>query len=114
MQLDYIKYTKEGYPYNGMFPPPFDILNGYDGYEKPGETALFYDYAVQGYNLEFKYNGSTYVLLGPADGGPIALTDSEGKHLQQFNGPMDAVLHCEINGHKLIDVLDEISDIECC
>ncbi len=114
MKLDYIKYNEEGYPYNGIFPPTLDPYNGYDGYETPGEAALFYNYAVHGYNLEFKYNGITYVLLGPADGGPIALLDSEGKQLQSFKDPMDAVMNCTIQGHRLMDIMDEISDIECC
>lgn len=41
MDLDYIKYDDNGYPYNGMSPPTEDLLNGNDGYDSVGKGGLF-------------------------------------------------------------------------
>jgi len=38
---------ENGYPYNGMFPPTEDLLNGNDGYDSIGKGVFFYDYAVR-------------------------------------------------------------------
>ena len=113
MNLDYIKHDEEGHPFNGEFPPKYRPWEKHDGYEKPAEAAFFYDYAVQGYNIDFKYMGESYALLGYADGYPLALLDAEEKELQRFDNPMDAVRNCTIQGHKLLDILDDITDIEC-
>ena len=113
MDLDYIKHDENGYPYNGMFPPTEDLLNGNDGYDTIGKGVFFFDYAVQGYNIDFNYKGAHYVLTGWMDGDYIALLDARDNELQHFSDPMDAVLHCEIDGHRLLDIMEEFSDIEC-
>ena len=113
MNLDYIKYDENGYPYNGMFPPTEDLLNGNDGYDSVSKSVFFYDYAVQGYNIDFNYKGKHYALMGWMDGVPIALLDADDNELQRFEDPMDAVLHCEIDGRKLLDIMEDFTDIEC-
>ena len=118
MELDYIKHDKEGYAYNGMFPPegaPDATYwqKEYSGYKNGGEEAFFYSYAVEGYNIEFVFNGARYVLMGWMDGDYIALLDANDRELQRFSDPMDAILHCEVQGHKLIDLLDQLTDMEC-
>ena len=118
MQLDYIKYDDGGYPYNGMFPPagapnPLCWLERYSGYKSGSEEAIMHLYAVQGYNLDFNYKGVHYALMGWMDGDYIALLDAQDNELQRFSDPMDAVLHCEIDGHRLLDIMEEITDIEC-
>ena len=118
MDLDYIKHDNEGFAYNGMFPPagaPDATCwqEKYSGYKNGGEEAFFYNYAVQGYNIDFNYNGKHYALMGWMDGVPIALLDADDNELQRFEDPMDAVLHCTIEGHRLLDILEEITDMEC-
>lgn len=118
MEQDYLKFDKEGYLYNGMFPPegapePGFWLKPYSGYKNAGEEAIFYDYAVQGYNIDFKYKGKAYALIGAADGIPLALLDDKDKVIQRFTDPIDAICHCMIEGKNLLDILADITDIEC-
>ena len=118
MKLDYIKKDTGGYDYNGAFPPagapdPACWLRPYSGYKNGGEEAIFHDYAVQGYNIEFKYQGETYILLGWMDGECIALLDAKGNEIQRFSDPMDALLHCVIGDDKLLEILADITDMEC-
>lgn len=119
MKYDFIKYDGDGYPYNGMYPPKGAPDHAYarypghfDGYTSPGKAAFFYDYAIQLYDIDFKYNGIPYRMV-TWDGDYFALLDENGKELQCFDDEMDAVLRCEIDGKKLIDLLDDVTDIEC-
>lgn len=122
MKYDFIKYDTDGYPYNGMYPPKgapepayTDDRHGYEGYEgytSPGKAAFFYDYAVQLYDIDFKYNGVPYRMV-TWDGDYFALLNESGKELQSFDDEMDAILRCEIDGKKLIDILDDLTDLEC-
>lgn len=116
--LDYIKVDDGGFPYNGIFPPEGAPDSScwqkeYSGYRSGGEEAFMHSYAVQGYNLEFNFEGETYVLTGHADGNPIVLLDSDDKEIQRFSDPMDALRHCTIAGHRLLDIMDLVTDIEC-
>lgn len=119
MNLDYIKKDAGGYDYNSLYPPagapdPECWFKPYSGYKNDGEETFFHSYAVQGYNIEFKYQGNAFVLIGWMDGDYIALLDAQEQELQRFSDPMDAVLHCTLQGHKLLDVLADITDMECC
>lgn len=51
--------------------------------------------------------------MGWMDGDYIALLDADDKELQRFKDPMDAVLHCKVQGHRLIDILNQLTDMEC-
>lgn len=118
MKLDYIKKDAGGYDYNGIFPPagapdPACWQKPYSGYKNSGEEAFFHAYAVEGYNIEFNYHGAIYILLGWMDGDHIALLDANDKELQLFTDPMDALMRSEVDGHKLLDILADITDIEC-
>ena len=68
---------------------------------------------MQGYNIEFKYQGVSYTLLGWMDGDCIALLDAKGNEIQRFSDPLDAIQHCVIGGNKLLGILAEITDMEC-
>lgn len=118
MNLDYIKKDAGGYDYNGIFPPagapdPACWLKPFSGYKNGGEEAFFHAFAVQGYNIEFRYQGETYILLGWMDGDYIALLDANDNELQQFNDPIDALRNCVVAGNKLLDILADVTDIEC-
>lgn len=118
MNLDYIIKDQGGYDYNGVFPPagapdPACWKKPYSGYKNGGEEAFFHSYAVQGYNIEFKYQGVSYTLLGWMDGDCIALLDAKGNEIQRFSDPLDAIQHCVIGGNKLLGILAEITDMEC-
>ncbi|MBQ9309786.1 MAG: hypothetical protein IJ222_02860 [Bacteroidales bacterium] len=118
MDYDYIKFDKGGYAYNGTFPPegaPDSMCwqKEYSGYKNAGEEAFLHNYAVELYDLEFKFNGLTYVLVNWGDADIYELRDADGKTLQSFSDPMDAVQHCEVQGHRLMDILDQLTDMEC-
>ena len=51
--------------------------------------------------------------MGWMDGVPIALLDADNKEFQHFGGSMDTFLHCEVDGRKLLDIMEELTDIEC-
>ena len=113
MSLDYIKNDENGYPYNSEYPPQHRPWEKYDGYDNPIDAVFYYDYAVQGYNIDFNYRGEHYALMGWMDGFPIALLDADNKELQCFTDPVDALRRCEINGRKLLDIMGDFTDIEC-
>jgi len=117
MKLDYIKKDAGGYDYNSIFPPagpaPSCWLKPFSGYRNGGEEAFFHAFAVQGYNIEFKYQGVVYILLGWMDGDHIALLDANDNELQRFSDPIDALRNCVIAGYNLLDILADVTDIEC-
>lgn len=52
------------YPFNAKFPPK-NRRNGdlYHGYDTTAEECLFYDFAVQGYDLKISYNNVSCCTL---------------------------------------------------
>ena len=60
---DYVMTDLMGYPYNGKYPPKGDKRGIYHGYSSDVEETLFYDFAVQGYDLTFVYKGKRYCFL---------------------------------------------------
>ena len=55
-----------GFAFNGKFPPgASDSL--YHGYKTPAQECLFYDFAVQGYDLMVKYKGVSYYFMVDTD-----------------------------------------------
>lgn len=66
MSRYYIMEDSEGYPYNSEFKPDF-VTNGdrYHGYKTNNQDAIFYYFAVQGYDLTFSYKGVKYYLSPP-------------------------------------------------
>ena len=61
---DYVKKDLAGYWYNSKYPPNYEV-NGslYHGYKDSVEETLFYDFAVQRYDLRFTYKGKLYHFL---------------------------------------------------
>ena len=62
---DYVKKDLAGYWYNSKYPPNYEV-NGslYHGYKNSVEETLFYDFAVQKYDLYFT---SAYHYRGTAE-----------------------------------------------
>lgn len=107
----YVGYNLAGYPYNCKYPPDTQRFGtNYEGYANIAEGILFYDFAVMGYDVEFSYKGRKYYLLND---GEAHLSDSRfSQRIQSFEDPMDLIEHLEIEGRRLIQLLDEIDDIE--
>lgn len=60
----YIGHDLWGYRYNNEFPPNTTLYgNDYYGYKNAASQVLFYDFAVQMYDVRFKYHGNMYFLM---------------------------------------------------
>lgn len=110
--FDYIGYDLAGYPYNRKYPPTGDksAVNNY-GYPNTAREVLFYDFAVQGYDVKFVYNGKIYHLLYERDHAALC-DDHYTKEYETFPDPNALIENLVIDGHKLIDIIDKIEDIE--
>lgn len=108
----YISYDLCGYPFNSEFPPNFHLYgDGNGGYKNAASQVLFYDFAVQMYDVKFRYKGKMYYLLYTPK--YAALTDEKfDKEIQVYPTPNDLIKNLVIDGNKLINIIDEIEDIE--
>lgn len=58
---DYIALDLCGYRYNRKYPPNKErYSDSYGGYKNNAEEVLLYNFAVQFYDVSFKYNGRSY------------------------------------------------------
>ena len=108
----YIGHDLFGYPYNSEFPPNFELYgNGYAGYKNTASQVLFYDFAVQMYDVRFKYHGNMYYLMYTPD--YAALCDENfSNEIEIFATPNDLIKKLEIEGRQLLDIINEIDEIE--
>lgn len=108
---DYEGVDLLGFRYNKKYPPNKDKFGeDYDGYATKAEGVLFYDFAVQGYDVEFSYKGKKYYLLND---GEAYLSDSHfTAKYEHFDNPMDLVEHLKIDGKTLISIMNDLDDIE--
>ena len=107
-----VGYDSDGYPFNKKYPPSKDRLRSeYGGYETWNRWILFYDFAVQGYDLYFKYKGKEYHFLSEPD--YVAYCDDHyTEEYQRFPDGNVLIEQFEIDGKKLIDIIDELEDVE--
>lgn len=108
----YISYDLFGYPFNSEFPPNIDLYgDGYAGYKNTASQVLFYDFAVQMYDVRFKYHGNMYFLMYTPE--YAALCDEKfTNEIEIFATPNDLIKNLEIEGQKLLDIIDDIEEIE--
>lgn len=108
----YIGHDLFGYRYNTEFPPNIDLYgDGNAGYKNTASQVLFYDFAVQMYDVKFIYNGKMYHLLYTPE--YAALSDEKfNDEIEVFPTPNDLIKKLVIDGKKLIDIIDEIEAIE--
>ena len=107
-----VGYNLAGYPFNKKYPPK-DMRIGAKrgGYETWNRWILFYDFAVQGYDLYFKYKGKEYHFLSEPD--YVAYCDDHyTEEYQRFPDGNVLIEQFEIDGKKLIDIIDELEDVE--
>lgn len=109
---DYVKKDLAGYWFNSKYPPNYE-MNGslYHGYKNWVEETLFYDFAVQGYDLFFTYKGEPYHFL--SDSGHVAHCDEHyTEEYQRFPDGNTALEQFTIDGKPLIELIDELEDVE--
>lgn len=108
----YVRENAEGIRYNGAYPPdPRRYGNSYGGYANNARQVLLYDFAIQGYDVAFKYDGETYHLLYEPD--HAALCDEfYSDEIETYSNPMELITNLRIKGHRLIDIIDDLKDVE--
>lgn len=109
---DYVMKDLAGYLYNSKYPPK-DSNNGnlYHGYKNDVEETLFYDFAVQGYDLYFTYKGKPYHFLSETD--YVAYCDENYTvEYQRFPDGNKALEQFMIDGKSIIELIDELNDVE--
>lgn len=109
---DYVKKDLAGYPFNSKYPPDVsDHNNLYHRYKSDVEETLFYDFAVQGYDLRFTYKGTTYHFLSEPD--YVAYCDEKyTDEYLRFPDGNTALEQFTIDGKSIIELIDELEDVE--
>jgi len=112
MKAEYVKTDLAGFPYNAAFPPsPSQYGNDYHGYRTYNEESFFYEFAVQYYDLSFRYNGNYYYIMQRDN--KAYLTDSEFKDkLEEFDNGNALLRQLKIEGRPLIGIINDVEDID--
>ena len=83
----------------------------YHGYKNSVEESLFYDFAVQGYDLGFTYKDKRYYFLSESD--YVALSDENfTEEYQRFDDGNSALEQFLIDGKNVIELIDQLVDVE--
>ena len=109
---DYVMKDLAGYWFNAKYPPNYE-QNGrlYNGYKNGVEETLFYDFAVQGYDLYFTHKGKPYYFLSEDD--YVAYCDENYTvEYQRFPDGNAALEQFMIDGKSIIELIDELKDVE--
>ena len=109
---EYIGEDLFGYWYNKKYPPNVEKYGSkYNGYSTDARDVLFQYFAVYGYDLQFKYKGKYYYCV--TGKGHVASCDNQFTiEYQQFEDANQYIEQFEINGRKLIDIIDELEEVE--
>lgn len=104
-----------GYPYNMKYPPNIKQYGDeYYGYSSWNRQALFYEFACQGYDLRFKYHDKWYYAMAESEYYCTCkdlhfMPDETSLYFANGN---ELIEQWEIEGHKLIDIIDELEEVE--
>lgn len=103
-----------GYPFNKKYPPdPAKNGRQYYGYPTYNQEVFFLDFAVENYSVRFSFQGKRY-LIQPCEDGPIQLDPDNFDILGEFSDNNALIEQMDIDGHKLIEVIDALDDCEVC
>ena len=108
----YLKKDLAGFYFNSKYPPNVKI-NGthYGGYRNNAEEVLFYNFAVQGYDVSFTYKGQRYYLVFSQD--HVATCDSKfTEEFEVFANANELIEKYQIDGKTLLELMDELEDVE--
>ena len=112
MSKDYIQEDVNGNVFNSEYRPDF-VANGdrYHGYKNNSQEALFYYFAVLGYDLQFDYKGVTYYFL--SDTNYVSKCDKDYKtDLEVFPDANTMFRTFLIEGTPLIDLVDLLENAD--
>jgi hypothetical protein len=109
---DYIALDLCGYRFNRKYPPNKTLYGDtYGGYKNNAEEVLFYDFAVQFYDVSFKYRGKSYYLL--SDDDHVAVCDSNfTDEYETFKDAVELIENFRIDGRSLLELIDLLEEVE--
>lgn len=101
-----------GYPFNRKYPPEKEKYGTmFHGYKNDVHETFFYDFAVQKYDLRFKYKGKEYYVLSETD--HVAVCDENYTvEYETFKDGNDLLEKWKIGGKRVVDIIDECEDVE--
>ena len=104
-----------GYYYNGKYPPMISKYGDqYLGYPNWNQEVFFFEFAVQGYDVTFVYHGVKYFLMADSE----YYCTCEDMHFMPsekslyFKNGNELIEQLEIEGKKLIEIMDELEEVE--
>ena len=102
----------DGFYQNIKYAPDISKYgNRFYGYRTANERALFYYFAVQGYDLQFDYAGKRYYFLSEPE--YVALTDEHfSNDIIKYESANTMFEVFEIEGNKLIDIVNLLENVE--
>ena len=112
MGREYILTDSSGYPYNSEYAPDFEKYgNQYHGYQTNNQEALFYYFAVLGYDLQFTYGQTTYYFLSTEE--YVARTDENFQRDLEIFADANQVLKTFIlEGVPLHQLADDLRNVD--
>ncbi len=107
-----IVWDLDGYPMNAKYPPDIERYGGtFHGYPTDERETIFYNFAVQRYDLTFSYKGKIYYVVSSMD--HVALCDEHFTEEYEVYPNANAFIeNFKIDGRPLIDLIDELEDVE--
>jgi hypothetical protein len=112
MKDKYVWLDINGFPYNAKYPPnPTEYGNKYHGYRTYEEESFFYEFAVQYYDLSFRYNGNYYYIMIRGDHAYVT-DESFVEERESFPDGNTLIEQFRIEGHPLISIIPQIDDID--
>ena len=110
---NYIGTDLLGYPYNRKYPPDLKKYGSqYGGYRTFQQETFFYDYAVQSYDVRFKYNSVDYYIVNWGPGLCMRTDETLKVFYEKFPNAIALIEQLTINGVRLIDFMNEIEETE--
>ncbi len=103
-----------GYPYNKKYPADiaqYGTKN--DGYRTYNQEVFFLDFAIEGYDVLFSYHEKEYLVQRWSEGA-AQLDPSTHQLIHFFDNANALIEQMDLDGHKLIDIIDEVHIIELC
>ena len=112
MGREYILTDAEGYPYNSEFKLDFEKYGDkYHGYQTNNQEALFYYFAVLGYDLKFTYGKSMYYFLSAEE--YVARTDENYRDdLEIFADANQMLKTFKLDNVPIYIMVDQLSNVE--
>ena len=112
MGREYILTDSSGYPYNAEYALDFEKYGDqYHGYQTNNQEALFYYFAVLGYDLKFTYEKNTYYFLSTEE--YVARTDENfQRDLEVFADANQMLKTFKIGNIPIYIIADQLVNIE--